>query len=317
MLHVYEEELASESDISAFLLAARDGAHARTAVLSGHYSLMYDDFKGALVPMVWQDCDNPRLRTLAQEAAGDFPIRSLRHGISFLKGSQGGQADTKLLLLVNDAIFHRLPYPDEITGPVAQDAAQLRRKYYRQRNPLPASFSQLISCEGLSPESVFLDNSASQRPETSVLPKNTFFFSEQLLRKRFQHRTKLEIARAKGFPALMKGLLRDFHTWSTNERGCLTSTDRLDTGCYQGVVQLILTLLDTGFTGLILLTPEDCAFPVLSGTITALCWAKHSYSAKARITVVRGIGCASGLEKTSEPKQIRILTAATYAAKNP
>jgi hypothetical protein len=291
--------------------SAGGGGAGLVGIVAGHFMLMPDPLSPGqhLVPMVWQDATSEPVRVQSAAHAGDFPVRSFGYGLQLHCALAQRGAPSRVVILVNDQKWQQASFlPDDIRGCVA-DAGDARQRFYRQRSPLPPSFTRILEEHGAG-EGAFLDNSNPLRSRTDILPKGTFFFSERALRNKFDTYTREEILRDQRFRAEPRpngGSNLVFRPAGFREEFCLTEDDG-QCGCSGEVLQFLAELNEAGVGVLVFFVPEECFSLVMRGVEAGLHYlAQRGDFQLRRVISIGGVG-GSGVRATpGEAAPIRVV----------
>lgn len=281
----------------------------QVAVMGGHFMLLYDESMDCLVPMIWQDAKNDRVRKLSRSLAGDFPVQSMEMSLSLTRLARGCSATPRIVLLVNDHKFTDRTFDSEFADSVAGRAEGLRKDFFRHNPDLPQSLDTLVRHESTPLTELFLANDDSRRDKNAILPRRTIFFSEMALRNRFNHQSRQYI---KGNPrfrlhrrtnacGLDGGCYEVYYHDGIHQEECLTNEG--ECGCAGEMVEFFLQLQDRGFAMAVVLTPHECKKPVrVAGRIAANLMAERRPS-PGSLWIVTGLGGCGDLpgEDSHEP----------------
>jgi hypothetical protein len=286
---VKKHRFSSEGDLLSFLGGLHFAPGERVGIIAGHFMLMYDDQADCLVPMIYQDAANPKVKELSQKLAGEFPLRTFKLGVRLTKDYQGKEIASTLALIVNDHIFQtdgwsvqNLKHKDR--------AGDLRHDFYRQKYPIPKSFFAELRSSGLTTE-VILDNDNASRTPTDILPKTTRLFSEQALRNYFDENTRLDLRKLPMFKEVRQNETKS-KLMFTGEAGdslvCLTEEGAC--GCSGELIEFFARLATKFLNGLVFFVPDECRIAVDAG-IKAFFHTPEQYrSGLSSVYVVSGLG---------------------------
>lgn len=244
----------------------------KVAIVAGHFMLMYDDVKSQLVPMIWQDTDNEKVASFSQKMAGDFPVRSFAFGVLLRQKllQRNSENESRLTLLVNDHIY-QTPHWNAFTPTLKPlEHRALRKKFYRQKYPLPPSYREILGLPK-SAAQWFVDNSNANRSRNDILPKRTFYFSEQALRNRFDKYTRDYLRLDPAFieaPSLDRPQRLLFLNPSHQQEQCLTEDGSC--GCSGEVIEFLMALIRKGYETVIFIVPDECRLPAMAGIEAAV-----------------------------------------------
>lgn len=240
-----------------------------TAIMGGHFMLAYDSFNDRLAPIIRQDSDTTNLKNLADLYAGDFPLRSFKLAVSTLVKSNNDE--NKIFFLVNDHKFHDKNFQPNCNDMIKGRTGSLRRDFYRQYKSIPKSYRAFCDDLKIDADRLILQNNDNKRSGKQILPKVTCFYSEQVLRNKFDNTTRNKIKTINQFS--FNGLENSkqaiyFESKITGCRKSLTEFGRC--GCGGEILELLLHLYNIGFQSCILISPEECEFPIFTATEAAI-----------------------------------------------
>jgi hypothetical protein len=320
-----------ESSLLGFLESRVSGDGTKTALMAGHYMLMYDEDQNQLIPMVWQDATNPTVEKASKDMAGDFPLRSFKYGLDLWKKGQEQNSHVEIVLLINDHQFQSSYFRNNYDQPKGR-GGELRKEYYRRSNNFPQSFRRLLSERGLEKSTVMLSNNDADRDDhfnehdATILPPESVFFSEQHLRRRFDRRTRKELSKDPCFEInrLSRGCYDLFYLpEGSPNRLCLTDPTKdeedsteTDCGCSGEVIQFLIELNKRGFTNAILFVPTECARAVNSGVQAALYTVDRYHNSQMKVATVTGIGGMGSFDSREEPPDMEVKEHTLEASSN-
>jgi hypothetical protein len=161
------------------------------SILAGHYLLIYNHAREELVPLMRSEGLIGKEEEPFLDLTRDFPEATFRKGLDLLLSI--GNNRSRILLLVDD---ETLRFTQRL--PKASRLSDLRRNYYFHNSFLPPyAFRQELDVRQLKLEDVFEPNFA--RRAASVLPTNTFLFSEHILRVKFRKVLRKKLSLFSGF----------------------------------------------------------------------------------------------------------------------
>jgi hypothetical protein len=200
------------------------------------------------------------------EDVSDFPEVTFELGARII--ARIGSSRVKLALLVNDRQLLR--FQDNL--PPAEELGRLRERYYRQERALPSSFQEFLDVCGLT-EDCMVRNDAKRAKGT--LPSVTLFFSEQVLKRRFETYRKGTLASKEGFrwtSGAMGSPKLIYQPKGYAGRLCLlnTSEDGEACGCSGVMVEFLLALADRGYENLLLFIPDECRAQVHESIVATM-----------------------------------------------
>ena len=294
----------NEEDLTNHLLS-KIGSDRKVAIVGGHFMLMCDEQRQALVPMIWQDAGNPQISHFSQKMAGDFPVKSFAFGAHLREHLLFSfpESDPKLALLVNDHIYQTppwMPYTPELDG---LKHRSLKKAFYRQRYPLPPSFRKILGCPQ-NAASFFVDNSNLDRTRNDILPKKTYFFSEQQLRNRFDKYTRDYLRLDPAFveaPASEKSRRLLFVNPTRPHELCLTEEGSC--GCSGEVIEFLMSLLRRGYNTIVFLIPDECRNAAMAGIEATIYYQAGPRRLQLEVFALFGFG-GMGHRLNSEPHNL-------------
>ncbi len=291
-----KHRFASEGDLLSFLGSVTLAADEQVGIIAGHFMLMYDDKADGLVPMVYQDALNPKVKEFSQKMAGDFPVNTFRHGIHLLKTYQSRQITSKLALIVNDHIFQTDGWSPQNLNEMNR-AGKLRHDFYRQKYPLPKAFFGELKSAGLATD-VLLDNNNPARTPTDIVPKTTRLFSEQALRNYFDQNTRPELRKSPMFSEVQHNGTKSKLMFVGNPGGqsvCLTEGG--DCGCSGELIEFFARLSEKGTKTVVFFVPDECKLAANAGVKAFLHAPKIFRRKLSAVYVVAGLG-GMGIDST-------------------
>lgn len=253
------------------------------AVVAGHFMLGYEESQSRLVPLIRESNNLRELHAMAHHVAGGFPMRTFRIGLDLLDACAGS---AKIAFLVNDHFFLQ-SIPKYMRTEEAMSG--LRRKFYRSEESVPAPYLQELNDRGLNPNDVLLVHHRSQARSQDLLPKESFFFSEQSLRSRFDNTTRKRLSDLPGFweeHRLPEGPPSLFYGPNVGKYARLCLTSEGVCGCMGEIVELAYTFDRLGVRNSIMFIPDECHDSVNSAALAAV----DGAAAADAILVVTGLG---------------------------
>jgi len=286
MLKKAQHKFNSESELMEFLIKnAPSSSKSKMAIVAGHYMLMYDFETDGLVPMVYQDGTNKNVINHSKNMAGDFPLYTFEIGLQLVKLYKGRNVNSKIVLLINDHQFKGL------SDNYATSGGKLRHRYYRSQYPLPNSYLDIMQNKNCNIDEVLLNNHNPNRSKTDILPKNSYFFSEQAIRNKFDQYTKTYLLNDPHFSVQIRkkgGYNLYFHPNNNQYSKCLTDDGRC--GCGAEVIQFLLDINKIGFDNIIFFSPFECKEPVLAGAQAVCYLVRNKLDSSCMISVISNFG---------------------------
>ena len=160
------------------------------SILAGHFLLIYSYLRGELVPLMKSEFPGGESEEPFLALSRDFPETTFRRGLDLLLSL--GEGRGRILLLVDDETVR---FMQEI--PEGVQLSDLRRRYFHQSPMPPIAYREEIDRRKLQAEEIFEPNIV--RRASSVLPTNTYLFSEHILRSHFRRRTRKRLSKLSGF----------------------------------------------------------------------------------------------------------------------
>lgn len=160
------------------------------SILAGHYMLAYDFEKRALRPLIRGEMEVDGASEPLLALSRNFPEKSFSFGLDLLHSLPSTKK--KILMLVDDvaaAFIQELPLECRLSD--------LRRQYFHSSLFPPKIYLNELEARNLNPGQVFESNFS--RRASSILPTNTYLFSEHILRTRFRRRIRQTLAAIDGF----------------------------------------------------------------------------------------------------------------------
>jgi len=263
-------EFTDREDLCATLIGLADSFVGKTAIFAGHYMVVYRHKENRLVPLLKSVVDSdPAASNLEREYTaliGDFPEASFELALKLVASCPS--AERRIVLLVNDHYF-KVIQPGVPSG---MALARLKYNYYRSNSVPKALETILLRYPNIGP--VFERNDA-QRSTENTLPSRTVFFSENVLRNRFERLRKPWILTQPGFrwSGGIYGGMRLVYSSPRSARQVCLLDNRDGCGCSGAMIELLLQLWESGTTNLVLFIPDECRGPVaeaIEATLQAL-----------------------------------------------
>lgn len=258
----------TESDLLKKLSESVIGKN-KVVIVGGHYMLLYDKATDALRPVISQELDTEGQKKFAEQNAGNFPVRSFRYSLELYKIFQGRKVESGLVLLINDHKFQSSNFQPDVVATVNGRGGELRKNYFN-KNIIPGCYAEILELEKVSKEIFLIDNSNNQRQSSDLLPKQSWFYSEQKLRNRFDDFIKPELMKKGNIRQDVIGNKVELYFESPNHSNDFCLTESGSCACSAEVIEFISNLLNRGMNEIIFFVPNECAVPVDNGVMAAL-----------------------------------------------
>jgi hypothetical protein len=231
-------------------------------ILAGHYQVIFDEFNKNLVPMIPEEYSTDSdLYFKSKLFASAYPVRSFKFGLDIILYLKTENKRANILLLVNDKNLKKGSYSEEITN--IEEIPDLRKNYYHQENAIPKVFLNICKQKKLNPAQVFLVNQEAQKSKAGILPKETIFFSEQVLMRRFKTYTLRKRIEEKKFVVTENEGSKNvyYHSGSPYSSDYCVLGAKQST-CISVAIELISLIIESGSSQIILAIPNDCVAPI-------------------------------------------------------
>ncbi len=269
------------------------------AIVGGHFMLLYDQNEDNLKPVIYQDLKDEKQKEFARKWAGDFPVKTFEYSLELIKYYRALGIDAENVFIVNDHKFQASDFQPNTLDKVKNKGGQLRRSFYWQDNNIPASYLDLIlNYKFESIRDVISPNVEYKRNEDSILPKESIYYSEQVLRKKFEKSMK-KLLRKKSFVEESKGRKSEVFFENNITRICITENGKC--GCSSEVMEFIWQLMNKNYFNIIMFIPEECEDQVNNGIEVAL-QSENNINEIMNLLVITGIGGLSGNINFLKPK---------------
>ena len=261
---------------------------ANTAIVAGHYMLMYHSDSDSLVSMVHQDNYSKRAVEHSKNLAGNFPVHSLQYGLE-LYDHINKTSNCGIILLVDDHKFQSPSFQPFDREFIKGRGGSLRKAYYRKPDMLPSTYINMIEGMGGDLNEILINNN-SNRKKDEILPSECYCYSEQVLRNKFDKRTKPKLLENKHFyESVSDDVINLYYIPDHNsETICLSEEGKC--GCSGEVIQFFLELSDRGYDEIIFIIPFECNAPVDSGSHAALEILASRGVTSFKLTTIHGYG---------------------------
>lgn len=146
------------------------------AIMAGHFALVADSKKQALIPAIHQDIEDEKLaeHVKTHPYMGDFPTETWQAGVEVLNNLLKENRETKLSILANDWQW----------VPTVESGLEneLRQKFF-QEGQLTKSFNHSLTNKGLEAQKIMVPFKSNDGKKLI----NNYFFSENGLRQRYKN----------------------------------------------------------------------------------------------------------------------------------
>jgi hypothetical protein len=257
----------------------------RVAIIGGHFLLYYNQSKDELEPLILDDLSENIYIELAKNYAGNFPELSFEYSIELYHSLCKKNIQSKIILLVNDHKFQDGNYQSNIEEQIADKAGDLRKQFY-SKNEIPNKYSDMLAKYGLLDKDVIYLHDNQTRTKEDLLPKESFYFSEQKLRNRFDKYVKPGLIKKNLIYQSINGKRVDLY-YDMPSMGCeISITEEGTCGCSAEVIELINNLRQKEFDEIIFFVPHECSIAVENGIMAAL----NINSKKLKVITIEGLG---------------------------
>jgi hypothetical protein len=258
----------TESELLNLLSAAISGKN-KVVIVGGHFMLFYDKVKNELQPVIFEDLEKDNQKLFAKQFAGNFPLKSFQYSVDLYKLLENRNIDSGILLLVNDHKFQSESFQKNISTEIIGRGGELRQAYFR-RNKIPEIYLHTLKEKGIECKNILVNNNDVKRKESDLLPKESWYYSEQKLRKRFDKYVAPKLLKNEKIYQVESGKGTDIFFQTPNIGTELCLTENGSCGCSAEVIEFISNLLNRGVTEIVFFVPNECANAVDSGIMAAL-----------------------------------------------
>lgn len=160
------------------------------SILAGHFLLMYSHARAELVPLMQSEFPGGETEEPFLGLSRDFPEVTFGRGLDLLLSL--GETRNRILLLVDDEtvrFMQKLPQGARLP--------ELRRQYFHRSPLAPLAYRGEIERRCLRADDVLERNFV--RRASSILPTNTYLFSEHILKSHFRRRIRKKLSSLNGF----------------------------------------------------------------------------------------------------------------------
>ena len=150
--------IGTDEDLISFFYKDEFFKGGKTAVLAGHFMLLYDKEKHCLFPAVKESVTEPYLhnKIVNRTDVGIFPLRTFKLGLRLNNLSE----NCKIVLLVNDESYRTEAITKREKAEMDKKGSEnLRQKFFWNISLQPHIYKQLIKEHNKRLEDVFLANS--------------------------------------------------------------------------------------------------------------------------------------------------------------
>lgn len=291
------EKYSPKSEVELLTLLSKSVSGENiVAIVGGHFMLLYDKAANELKPVIWQELEVESQKKFAEQNAGNFPVRSFCYSIELYKQFKQRKIKSGVVLLINDHKFQSTNFQPDVASSFNGKAGELRKKYF-SHNIIPGYYAEILEEERISKEDILIDNSNTKRHTSDLLPKESWFYSEQKLRNRFDDFVKPELMKQGKIRQDVIGKKVELYFESPNHANDFCLTENGSCACSAEVIEFISNLLNRGFNEIIFFVPNECAVPVDNGVMAAL----HISEKQAKVLTVSNFGGMGFNENIQRP----------------
>ncbi len=262
----------------------------RTAVLAGHFMLLYNKKSHSLFPAVKESVTNSFLyqKIVNKTDVGIFPLRTFKLGLKLNDLS----VNCKIVLLVNDESYRIEAISKKEKAEMDEKGTEnLRQKFFWGKDLEPKIYQELIEEDGSRLENVLFINSDNERKkyDKSILPIHSFYFSERVLNKKFNNSTVEHLLKEnKLFCSITStGKAIRYRSKRRNPRSNYCVSSDTTSPCIATSLQLYYELFTKfGVNNIIMMVPKHCKDSVNQAAEIAL---NILDDRKRKITVVSNL----------------------------
>ncbi len=258
----------TESELLILLSESVTGKN-KVAIVGGHFMLLYDKATDELKPVIWQELDSVSQKEFAVQNAGNFPVRSFRYSLELYKRFQSRKIESGLVLLINDHKFQSVNFQPDIVASINGRGGELRKKYF-SKNIIPGCYAEILEEEKISKEDFLIENSNRKRQADDLLPQQSWFYSEQKLRRKFDNLLKPVLVKQGSIRQDFVGNRVELFYESKNHSNNFCLTENGSCACSAEVIEFISNLLNRGMNEIIIFVPNECTESVDNGVLAAL-----------------------------------------------
>lgn len=258
--------------------------------------LLYDKAANELKPVIWQELESESQKKFAEQNAGNFPVRSFCYSTELYKQFRQRKIESGIVLLINDHKFQSANFQPDVASSFNGKAGELRKKYF-SKNIIPGCYAEILEAEKISKEEILIDNNNNKRDSDDLLPQQSWFYSEQKLRRRFDNLLKPELMKQGSIRQDVIGNKVELYFESPNHSNDFCLTENGSCACSAEVIEFISNLLNRNMNEIIIFVPNECAVPVDNGVMAAL----NINSKLAKVLTVSNFGGMGFNEKIQRP----------------
>jgi hypothetical protein len=259
----------------------------KVAIVGGHFMLLYDKIEDDLKPMIVEELGNEKHREFAKYYAGDFPVLSFQYSLELFHYLENKNIPSEIILLVNDHKFQGKNFQTDIESLIVSGkCGELRKKYYKE-NKIPETYKEILKSKKIDPHKIFAINKNVKRTENDLLPKESWFYSEHKLRKRFGKYILPNLLKREEVNLIKHENEIIYQNPTKNVGICLTENGSC--GCSAEVIELISNLQEKDVKEIIMFVPSECGDAVNNGIEAAL----NINGKVAKVTSITGFGKTS------------------------
>ncbi len=268
----YIEQIVDEKEIFTVVKKFLSNEN-KTAIIGGHYILLYEKKSDSLKPAIYQDFNDWGNMMWSKKRTQNFPVKSFEMTVKLydMLNQNDNNQNVKCVLLVNDDLFHK----KEFRGvshyeTVSNRSFELRKKYFETIENIPRSFKKILKKYNLNAKDFFLTFDSKGYRGDKLLPTSTIFVSERLLCKSFKKniRRRNKFLESKKLFDIIKidesGMVQELSVKS-NLKDSLCLIDNGFCNCGGKSFQFYFELIKKGFENIVFFVPNECKSQVLEG----------------------------------------------------
>jgi len=293
--------IGSDEDLISFFYKDEFYKNGKTAVLAGHFMLLYNKKEHSLFPAIKEAVNEPYLRSkiVNRTDVGIFPMRTFKLGLKLNSHTE----NCKIVLLVNDESYRIEAITKKEKAEMDEKGREnLRQNFFWNESFEPQIYNQLIEEHHKKPEDVFIINSDSERGkyDKSILPIKTFYFSERVLNKKFNNSTVEHLLKENKLFGWVTSTGKEvkYRSKKRNPRSNYCVSGDTTSPCVATSLQLYYELFTKfDIDNIIMMVPKHCKDSVNQAAEIALDIFEES---KKKITIVSNLEVEEGKIKIQE-----------------